>query len=146
MRIRRLCDRCGRDIPTTAGNRARYCSRRCQRIALAISKGKVPRVPVGLEDGHWAIDLVRRVQVWIPDPPWTPPPPPVVLREPTVCGTERGYQRHRTLARKGAEGAVWPLPLEDSCGCRAAHAANEALRKATIAAYRRSPEQESKAS
>lgn len=47
---------------------------------------------------------------------------------PAVCGTERGYQRHRWLAKAGEPGAVWPLPADDACGCRAAHAAHEAFR------------------
>lgn len=46
---------------------------------------------------------------------------------PVQCSTERGYQRHRYEARKGRES--WPLPPDDPCGCRAAHAAHEALRK-----------------
>lgn len=45
---------------------------------------------------------------------------------PTVCGTERGYHRHRYQARRGRE--PWPLPAEDPCGCRAAHSAHEALK------------------
>jgi hypothetical protein len=40
-----------------------------------------------------------------------------------ACATESGYQWHRHQARKGAEGAVWPLPEDDPCGCRAAHRA-----------------------
>jgi hypothetical protein len=45
------------------------------------------------------------------------------------CATESGYQWHRHQARKGIEGAVWPLPQDDPCGCRAAHRA--ASREAT---------------
>lgn len=42
------------------------------------------------------------------------------------CGTERGYQQHRALARRSK--APWPLPADDPCGCRAAHSAHEAGR------------------
>lgn len=31
-------------------------------------------------------------------------------------GTEKGYQRHRVVG-------PWPIPAEDECGCRQAHAA-----------------------
>jgi hypothetical protein len=37
---------------------------------------------------------------------------------PRFCGTERGYQWHRYNDRDN-----WPLPADDPCGCRAAHAA-----------------------
>lgn len=33
------------------------------------------------------------------------------------CATERAYQWHR-------HNGPWPLPAEDPCGCRAAHAAH----------------------
>jgi hypothetical protein len=35
-----------------------------------------------------------------------------------LCGTEKGYQWHRHDADN------WPLPKDDPCGCRAAHAAH----------------------
>lgn len=40
--------------------------------------------------------------------------------DPVECGTDRGYYRHRYLGKIGQE--PWPLPPEDPCGCRAAHA------------------------
>lgn len=41
--------------------------------------------------------------------------------DPPKCGTEAGYQSHRWRFRKHDIG-VWPLPEDDPCGCRAAHA------------------------
>lgn len=38
--------------------------------------------------------------------------------EKPPCSTERGYQWHRHY--KAPE---WPLPADDPCGCRTAHAA-----------------------
>lgn len=49
-------------------------------------------------------------------------------RLPTVCGTERGYQRHRDAYRKKGVG-TWPLPVEDPCGCRAAHTEHNRARQ-----------------
>ena len=73
----------------------------------------------GLGRGRWVSrGGVLRWQRAARRTPSTPPLPPV------SCGTEQGYQRHRYLARKGADGAVWPLPVDDPCGCRAAHAAH----------------------
>lgn len=42
--------------------------------------------------------------------------------KPSMCGTERGYQRHRHEWRTNGVG-TWPLPEDDPCGCRAAHRA-----------------------
>ena len=39
------------------------------------------------------------------------------------CGTERGYQWHRYH-----DADNWPLPKDDPCECRAAHAAFERAR------------------
>lgn len=51
-----------------------------------------------------------------------PTPPPAAARAPRgwrpPCGTEQGYQWHRHHERD-----QWPLPADDPCGCRAAHAA-----------------------
>lgn len=38
------------------------------------------------------------------------------------CGTEAGYQWHRYRAKKDPVGHPWPLPPDDPCGCREAHA------------------------
>lgn len=40
---------------------------------------------------------------------------------PREHGTERGYQQHRS-------NGDWPIPKDDPCGCRAAHAAHEKAR------------------
>lgn len=77
-----------------------------------------------LTGGHW----VQRGGVWYwrrlrsvdADPGGRP-----LL--PVECGTERGYQRHRYQARMQRE--TWPLPADDPCGCRGAHAAHAAFRK-----------------
>ena len=62
----------------------------------------------GLGRGRWVSrGGVLRWQRAARRTPSTPPLPPV------SCGTEQGYQRHRYLARKGADGAVWPLPVDD---------------------------------
>lgn len=41
------------------------------------------------------------------------------------CGTERGYQWHRYH-----EARAWPLPADDPCGCRAAHAEHQRIKDA----------------
>lgn len=41
------------------------------------------------------------------------------------CGTETGYQWHRYH-----EAHAWPLPTDDPCGCRAAHAEHQRIRDA----------------
>lgn len=46
------------------------------------------------------------------------------------CGTEQGYQQHRARYRDHGTG-VWPLPADDPCGCKAAHAEHQRLREAT---------------
>lgn len=38
------------------------------------------------------------------------------------CGTEEGYQWHRYQAKKDPANHPWPLPADDTCGCREAHA------------------------
>jgi hypothetical protein len=58
-----------------------------------------------------ALEAASRALVKPSEPPPGPP-------EPTFCGTERGYQWHRYNDRDN-----WPLPLDDPCGCRAAHRA-----------------------
>lgn len=42
-----------------------------------------------------------------------------------ACGTERGYQWHRYHDPDN-----WPLPADDPCGCRAAHAKHNRIRHA----------------
>lgn len=44
------------------------------------------------------------------------------------CGTEEGYQWHRYHDRGN-----WPLPVGDPCGCRAAHAKRDRVRRAVQA-------------
>jgi hypothetical protein len=106
------CDRCG--IPTRAKDRL------CASCKPTRGAPPAPVDPIGLGDGEWRIDLRRRVMVWHPAPPTEPEPPPLVSHN-----TERGYQWHRYWR------VDWPLPSDDPCGCKAAHAAHEALRKAT---------------
>lgn len=76
----------------------------------------------GLRGGHWRPHggIVR----WVAEEPEEPP-----AKKPVVCGTERSYQRHRHLWRRHGLG-TWPLPADDPCGCRAAHRAHVAFRKA----------------
>lgn len=50
------------------------------------------------------------------------------------CGTVDGYAWHRRQARKNPESNPWPLPKEDTCGCRAAIAAQSRRRRGQEAA------------
>lgn len=112
---RRPCRECGRQCRTASG----VCAP-CRGIGVDAN---------ALTGGRWVV--VRGIKRWQPDPPtlhlvrtggrpWRPKP---------SCGTERGYQRHRHLYRVDQLGQ-WPLPDDDPCGCKAAHAAHEALRRA----------------
>lgn len=115
---RRPCQDCGRPCRTLSG----VCGP-CQGLG---------------EDGHaltggrWV--NVRGIQRWQPDPvaeePVDPPPAepkPEKERPKPPCGTEPSYQWHRTQWRRRGLG-TWPLPADDPCGCRAAHAAHRAFR------------------
>jgi hypothetical protein len=53
--------------------------------------------------------------------------------DPPECGTNEGYYRHRWLAKKDPDTHPWPLPKDDSCGCRAAHAATERSKNKEVA-------------
>lgn len=48
---------------------------------------------------------------------------------PPSCGTASGYQWHRYQWQKDPENNQWPLPPDDPCGCRAAHANQKRLRR-----------------
>ena len=53
-----------------------------------------------------------------------PPQPP--------CGSEKAYQWHRRFGPRDE----WPLPVDDPCGCRAAHTASERARRTAKALER----------
>lgn len=104
------------------------CGRRCRTISGICG----PCQGIGVDShaltgGHWV--TVRGIRRWQPDTETVRPIRPVGRPAlPAECGTERGYQKHRHAARKGAASAVWPLPADDPCGCRAAHREHEAVR------------------
>lgn len=105
----RPCANCGRRTTTLSG----YCSP-CAPEAARLTEDDL------LLDGRW----VQRglIQVWEPAADMAPRPVDLGPSAPWVHGTERGYQRHRRHRDN------WPLPDDDPCGCKAAHAAHEAFR------------------
>lgn len=100
----RRCHYCG--VPTLA--KAQVCA------PCATSLRAQPTEAHALPEGDWVV--VHGVRRFVPaDQKWTP--------EESYCGTEKGYQRHRYMAKKGKE--PWPLPADATCGCREAHAAHQ---------------------
>lgn len=94
---RRRCIGCG-----NVGRRAGDWCHRCEKPS-----------DDELTDGRWVLDPRRRVLVWQSTRPTVRMPDP-----PVSHSTERGWQWHR------ANLIDWPLPLDDPCGCRAAHFAH----------------------
>ncbi len=75
----------------------------------------------GLGEGAWVLDAKARIVRWLPAEDLSPADP--VMPDDTMHNTERGYQWHRHNDPDN-----WPLPADDPCGCRAAHAASEKFR------------------
>lgn len=128
------CRTCETPLPADSNPQRQYCTKRC-RTKAAKANRKVREAELdgihaadALGEGEWVLDPVRRIQVWKPDPAAEVLEAPKAGRPelPRVCGTERGYHQHRHDARKGR--GEWPLPADDPCGCRAAHAAHQLFR------------------
>ena len=89
-----------------------YC-RHCVRV-LCDAAAYQPDPTDALTDGAWV--SCKGVRVWRTSAPRPPDIPPCISHN-----TERGWQWHRDHRIN------WPLPLDDPCGCRAAHYAHVAF-------------------
>lgn len=109
----RPCVRCGRSVRS----RSDLCAA-CKKLPETLRESDL------LLDGWWVRDgLTLR---WVPADQVAGTVRPVETPKPP-CGTEAGYQWHRHQWRKHRIG-TWPLPADDPCGCRAAHAGAAAFK------------------